>query len=271
MLVIGPAGSGKSTFCSTIQNHCDTIGRSMHVANLDPAADEFRYSVSFDIRDLISLSDAMEEMGLGPNGALLFCMEHLVENAEWFEEQVGDYNDDFLLLDCPGQIELYSHSTVIQQVGDMLRRAGYQVGCVYLMDSQFISDPSKFIAGSVGCLSSMIRLEMPHVSFLTKCDLLGSRRGLARFTHFDPTDLVSGLSKSTPPRFKALNEAMAALLDEYSLVQYLAINKEDPESVIQALTHIEFSLGFGEDEEVKTKDHDTGLDDDGNDADDRFD
>ena len=31
--------------------------------------------VAFDIRDLISLDDVMEEMDLGPNGALLYCME----------------------------------------------------------------------------------------------------------------------------------------------------------------------------------------------------
>lgn len=34
----------------------------------DPAADEFKYPVAIDVRDLISLSDAMEEMELGPNG-----------------------------------------------------------------------------------------------------------------------------------------------------------------------------------------------------------
>ena len=34
----------------------------------DPAAEEFKYPVAIDVRDLISLSDAMEEMELGPNG-----------------------------------------------------------------------------------------------------------------------------------------------------------------------------------------------------------
>ena len=34
----------------------------------DPAAEEFKYPVSIDVRELISLEDAMEELGLGPNG-----------------------------------------------------------------------------------------------------------------------------------------------------------------------------------------------------------
>lgn len=33
-LIIGPAGSGKSTYCYNLQEHCRTIGRSMHVMNL---------------------------------------------------------------------------------------------------------------------------------------------------------------------------------------------------------------------------------------------
>lgn len=29
-----------------------------------------------DIRELISLDDVMEELGLGPNGGLMYCMEY---------------------------------------------------------------------------------------------------------------------------------------------------------------------------------------------------
>jgi hypothetical protein len=29
-----------------------------------------------DIRELINLDDVMEELGLGPNGALMYCMEY---------------------------------------------------------------------------------------------------------------------------------------------------------------------------------------------------
>jgi hypothetical protein len=34
----------------------------------DPAAEEFKYPVSIDVRDLVTLEDVMEELGLGPNG-----------------------------------------------------------------------------------------------------------------------------------------------------------------------------------------------------------
>ena len=38
------------------------------VINLDPAAETFGYECHGDIRELISLTDVMEELELGPNG-----------------------------------------------------------------------------------------------------------------------------------------------------------------------------------------------------------
>ena len=85
----------------------------MHVINLDPAAENFKYPVSIDIRDLISLDDCSEELKLGPNGGLIFCMEYLIQHIEWLEKQIGAYEDDYLIIDCPGQIELYTLSCFI--------------------------------------------------------------------------------------------------------------------------------------------------------------
>ncbi len=68
--------------------------RRIHVANLDPAAEHFRYDVSFDVRDLISVDDVMEELRLGPNGSLVYCMEYLLQNMDWLEENLDNYDDD---------------------------------------------------------------------------------------------------------------------------------------------------------------------------------
>ncbi|XP_016095675.1 GPN-loop GTPase 3 [Sinocyclocheilus grahami] len=46
-LVMGPAGSGKSTYCSTMLEHCQALNRSVQVVNLDPAAEHFDYPVMF--------------------------------------------------------------------------------------------------------------------------------------------------------------------------------------------------------------------------------
>lgn len=120
IFIMGPAGNGKSSFCAAIQQHCHAMGRGVHVVNLDPAADytptnkpsgkepnvsehvKADVQPSIDIQDLISLDDVMEELNYGPNGGLIFCLEYLLENMEWLEEQVGAFQEDFLLIDCPG-------------------------------------------------------------------------------------------------------------------------------------------------------------------------
>lgn len=53
-LVMGPAGSGKSTYVDAIRQHCENAHRTVHCVNLDPAAEVFKYPVSIDIRDLIT-------------------------------------------------------------------------------------------------------------------------------------------------------------------------------------------------------------------------
>ena len=42
-IVMGPAGSGKSTYCSTLVKHAEVSKRRVHVINLDPAAETFEY------------------------------------------------------------------------------------------------------------------------------------------------------------------------------------------------------------------------------------
>lgn len=48
----------------------------------------------------------MEEMELGPNGALLFCIDYLIQNQEWLTKQLDEIvrQDDYVIFDCPGQI-----------------------------------------------------------------------------------------------------------------------------------------------------------------------
>ena len=116
----------------------------------------------------------MDELTYGPNGGLVYAMEYLLDNVEWFQEQVGEYEDDYLLIDCPGQIELYTHMDLMHQFSRYLQQWGYSVAAIYLLDSTFVHDSAKFMSGVLMCLSAMIRLELPHINVLTKMDLLGN-------------------------------------------------------------------------------------------------
>lgn len=70
----------------------------------------------------------MEEMELGPNGGLLFCMEYLLQNQSWLEDKLNELvgQDDFVIFDCPGQIELYNDQGIFREVVKILQNYGTQ-------------------------------------------------------------------------------------------------------------------------------------------------
>ncbi|CAN6478218.1 unnamed protein product [Victoria cruziana] len=257
-LVIGPAGSGKSTYCASLQQHCETIGRTVHIVNLDPAAENFNYPVAMDIRELIALEDVMEMMGLGPNGALIYCMEHLEDNLDdWLEEELQNYlDDDYLVFDCPGQIELFSHVPVLRNFVDHLKRKNFNVCAVYLLDSQFMTDVTKYISGCMASLSAMIQLEIPHVNILSKMDLVKNKKGLEDYLNPDPKILLSELNQNMAPKFAKLNKTLAELVDDYSMVNFLPLDLRKESSIQYVLSYIDNSIQFGEDADVKIRDFD---------------
>jgi GTPase SAR1 family protein len=85
-LVIGPPGSGKSTYCDGMQQFMGAIERKCSVVNLDPANDHTSYQPAVDVRDLVTIDEIMEQEKLGPNGGVLFALEELEHNFDWLEE-----------------------------------------------------------------------------------------------------------------------------------------------------------------------------------------
>src|SRR3954470_14641859 len=206
VLVMGPAGAGKvslslfldspsfpvpsipkprktnpsslphqTTFCTALINHLQTDRRSCFYVNLDPAAEDFTHEPDLDIKDLISLEDVMEEMGLGPNGGLIYCFEFLLENLDFLSEALDSLTEEYLIIiDMPGQIELYTHIPILPALVKHLMRGSLNINmcAAYLLESTFIIDRPKLFAGSLSAMSAMLMLEMPHVNILSKMDLV---------------------------------------------------------------------------------------------------
>uniref|UniRef100_A0A0E0KDG9 GPN-loop GTPase 3 n=1 Tax=Oryza punctata TaxID=4537 RepID=A0A0E0KDG9_ORYPU len=239
-LVIGPAGSGKSTYCSSLYQHCETVGRTIHMVNLDPAAEHFSYPVSTDIRELISLDDVMEELGMGPNGGLIYCMEY-----------PGYLDDDYLVFDCPGQIELFTHVPVPRNFVEHLKRKNFNVCAVYLLDSQFVSDVTKYISGCMASLSAMIQLELPHINILSKMDLVSNKKDVEEYLNPEAQVLLSQLNRQMVPKFGKLNKSLAELVDDYSMVNFIPLDLRKESSIQYVLSHIDNCIQYGEDADVK--------------------
>ena len=83
-LVIGAPGAGKTTYCNALQQIFKAIKRPFILVNLDPANENIPFETHVDINELICVGDVMEKFNLGPNGALLYCMQTLAANLDWF-------------------------------------------------------------------------------------------------------------------------------------------------------------------------------------------
>ncbi|CAI5759201.1 unnamed protein product [Candida verbasci] len=255
VLVLGPAGAGKSTFCNGIISHMQQIGRRAHLVNLDPAADPQQYEFTIDIKDLISLQDVMEEMELGPNGGLLYCFEFLLNNLDWLDEEIGDYNDEYLIFDCPGQIELYTHFPVLPTIVKHLQQSlNFNLCACYLLESQFIIDSSKFFSGTLSAMSAMILLELPHINILSKVDLIKSeysKKQLKKFLNPDPLMLAKKEDEFNP-KFSKLTNAIANLVDDFGMVQFLPLDcSKEGNNIETILSYIDDVTQWSEAQEPK--------------------
>lgn len=226
--------------------------------NLDPAAETFDYPVAVDIRELVSVADVMDELDFGPNGSLIFAFEYLATHLDFLANELQNYNDDYLLIDLPGQIELYSHLQPVKSIINFLQREGYSVCAVYCLDSMFVSDRPRFVAGIMMCLSAMVHLEIPHVNLLTKCDQLQDKTIIDEFCDPQVSNIYSTFieqaneteaEQQQPRRWSRLNAAIAQLIEEYSMVSFIPLDITDEESIDLALMHIDHAIQYGEDVE----------------------
>jgi GTPase SAR1 family protein len=111
VLMIGAPGVGKSTLVKALSEHMTEQGRAHCVVNLDAANEN--YDCGVDVRDLITLEDAMEDLKLGPNGGTLYCADFLCANFSWLEDRIVSYqlahkDCQYFVFDLPGQVELYA-------------------------------------------------------------------------------------------------------------------------------------------------------------------
>ena len=117
----------------------------------------------------------MEEYELGPNGGMMYCMEYLLEHVDWLVESIEAIPGVYILFDCPGQVELFSHHTAMQNILAILtKKLDFRLCSVHLIDSFYCIEPATFISAVLLVASTMLRLSLPHVNVLTKIDLLPS-------------------------------------------------------------------------------------------------
>lgn len=171
-LVIGPPGSGKSTYVAGIEHILKQINRKLVLINLDPFIENDIYKADINICDLIDVEKVFGTFELGPNGTLIYCMEYLLSNFDWLEEKINQYKDSYLIIDTPGQVELYTHNDALKNIVLKLTKLNCRLTSVHIVDSTLCSDSYKYISALLLSICSQIHLELPHVNVFSKIDLL---------------------------------------------------------------------------------------------------
>ena len=165
-VVVGPPGSGKSTYCAALARRLAGQGRTVAVVNLDPATDGLPYSAAIDVTDLVDLAAVQAETGLGPNGGLIWAMEYLESNVDWLIEKLEPLlkQNCYLVFDCPGQVELFElHQGFKRILASLESKCHIRLVVAQLVDAHLCADGGKYMAALLLCLSTMLHLELPQV------------------------------------------------------------------------------------------------------------
>ena len=196
----------------------------------------------------------------------------LLQNLDFLSNALDSLTEEYLIIfDLPGQIELYTHIPLLPQLVRHLSRMGplnISLCATYLLEATFVVDRAKFFAGTLSAMSAMINLELPHVNILSKLDLVKdmvSKKELKRFVDPDanlmeeeetiPLEDVNDPSKKdtimSGGSFQQLNRAVARLIDDFSMVQFLQLDAQDEDSVGAILSYIDDAIQYHEAQEPR--------------------
>ncbi len=170
LFVTGPAGTGKSTFCGALKDWLVSNDYNAAIVNLDPGSEFTPYEPDIDIREVISLSQIMSEFNLGPNGAQIVGADLILENTEFIENALKEFDDYYVIFDTPGQIELFSFRPGSPLLVDKLSQGKAMVA--FVTDAVLSSSPSGFISQKMLYGSVMSRFFKPMLFVLNKTDLI---------------------------------------------------------------------------------------------------
>ena len=165
VIVLGMAGSGKTTFVQRLVAHLHTKkiknpeeNKAPYVVNLDPACHEVPYPANVDIRDTVNYKEVMKQYKLGPNGGIITSLNLFATKFDQVLNLIDRRSDkspvDHVIFDTPGQIEVFTWSASGNIITEALA-AQFPTVVVYVLDAVRSKDPVTFMSnmlyGMLGC------------------------------------------------------------------------------------------------------------------------
>ena len=173
IFVSGTAGAGKSLLTSKLYEYYTKNGAFAAVLNLDPGVENLPYTCDIDVRDFVDYVSIMQQYDLGPNGALIMANDLIASKVDDIKNEVDRVNPDYLIVDTPGQIELFAYRSsgpfLVENISSEEKTN------IFLFDGALINTPVNFVSIALLATSIRLRLKIATVNVLTKTDLIGAK------------------------------------------------------------------------------------------------
>ncbi len=204
-IIVGTAGSGKSTLTASLEKWLTESDLSVAVVNLDPGVEDLPYTSDVDIREYVDYAEVINKYGLGPNGALVASLDMAVSYANEIREEILSTEANYVLIDCPGQMELFAYRNSGPLMISSIKGQN-PVLSLYLLDSNIARTPAGYLASMLLGLSISIRFGLPQLNVLSKQDILLENQ----------VQEIVGWSEDSYLLEESLDTSEGGLLREYS-------------------------------------------------------
>jgi GPN-loop GTPase len=170
IFIVGTAGAGKSLLASKIFEYYTRNGAFVGMLNLDPGVENLPYTCDVDVRDYVDIASIMRQYDLGPNGSIIMANDLVASRIDEVQREVDNVNPDYLIVDTPGQIELFAYRAsgpfFVQNLN------AEQKVALFLHDGSLLTTPINFVSIALLATSVKLRLSLPQVNVVTKIDLI---------------------------------------------------------------------------------------------------